>query len=461
MAISSSTGLSTGLDIQGLVTQLMSVERQPVLMLQGRQSVLATKKDAFSTLASKLSAFKTQADALANPDKFFPRSVTSSDDSVATAIADPGATRGTYTVTATALARGSIAAATNTKAALTNTIASGSGTFTFRLGASGAAVAVPVTLSTTLEQLVRDINDENAGVRADAINVGTSAAPAWKLTLTSTSTGSANDIVVLTDDTTLAIANTQPAADAQFSITGIGNFTRASNSFSDAIPGVAITLKAGAGSTDLTIGYSALALQATVQGLVNAYNDVVTTVAAQTAGTTNADGTVSPAVLSGEILPRAIVASLRSAITTRTSSAYPTLSDVGIAVKRDGTLSLDATRFKSAVESNPEAVSTLVAGSSTASGIADLLSSIIDGATKSSTGTLAVRTRGIEASIKDMQKQIDAATERLAVRERILRAQFLSLEDTIGKLQQTQSSLTSQLNGLANLSTYLSKSPVR
>jgi flagellar hook-associated protein 2 len=438
MAISSSTGLATGLDVQGLVSQLMSVERQPVALLQNRQTALVTKRGALTAIAGKLATFKAQADALANPDKFFPRSVTSSAEGVATATAGPGAARGTYTVTVNGLARGSIAAAATTKAALTDTIAAGSGTFTFRLGASGADVA-------------------NAGVRAAAVNVGTTAAPAWKLTLTSNGTGSANNIVVQADGTALGIANTQPADDAHLNIAGIGDFTRSGNTFSDAIPGVTITLKAGSGSTDIAVGYSTAALQASLQSLVNAYNDVVTTVAGQTAGTANPDGTIAPGVLSGEVLPRAVVASLRGAITTRISGAYPTLSDIGIGVTRDGTLTLDTAKFASAMDSNAQAVSNLVAGTSTTKGIADLLGAVVDSATKSTTGTISVRQLGLDASIKDMQKQIDAATARLAIRERMLRAQFNQLEDTIGRLQQTQTSLTSQLTSLANLSAFLSR----
>jgi flagellar hook-associated protein 2 len=288
------------------------------------------------------------------------------------------------------------------------------------------------------------------------VNVGTAATPAFKLTLTSNATGSANDIQVRTDGTTLGIASTQTADDAHFSIAGLGSFTRATNSFADVIDGVTLTLKAGSGTTDLTVDYSPGALQGSVQSLINAYNDVITTVASQSAGTADADGNVAPGILSGESAPRFMVSALRRAVTTRMAGAFGTLSDIGISVTRTGTLSLDSAKLQAALSSNPAAVSDLIAGRSGARGIADLLKRVVDDATGALDGTLTVRQQGLDTSIKDMQRQIDAGLDRLTVRERTLRAQFTALESTIGKLQQTQSALQNQLSSLANLSTYIS-----
>jgi flagellar hook-associated protein 2 len=430
----------------------MTVERQPITLLQSRQTALANKKSAFNALGTKLAELRRQAALFADPGKFFPRAVTSSDDSVASASAAPGAGRGTYSLTVSGLARGAIAAAGTTSAALTSTIATGDGTFTFRVGTTSADVNIPVTAATTLEQLAAAINAAGAGARAALVNVGTSDTPAWKLTLTSNATGSANNIVIQADGTTLGVATTQAATDAQFSIAGLGSFTRSTNTFSDAIPGVTLTLRASSGTTELTVDYSAAALQSSLQALVNAYNDIVSSVSAQSAGSADADGRLTPGVLSGESMPRGLVAALRRSVTTRVNGAFGTLSDIGVSVSRTGTLALDVSKFQRALESNAPAVSDLVAGTAATRGIADLLTAVADDATRAVTGSLSARQAGLDASIKDMQRQIDAGLQRLTIRERTLRQQFLNLEDTIGRLQQTQSSLSNQLASLANLS---------
>jgi flagellar hook-associated protein 2 len=456
MALLSVGGLASGLDTEGLVSKLIAAERRPVTLLESRKARLNEQDKAFKDLNANLLALKTQADALKDPAKFFPRAVTSSVETIATATASPGSARGTYSLTVTQLAKGSIAAAGVTKSALTDTVAV-DGNFEFKLGATGTLVTVPVTTTTTLEQLVKDVNDKNAGVKAAAVNVGTTTTPAYKLTLTSVSTGAANNIVVVTDATTLTVTNTQTALDALFNIPGIGNgIARPTNTVSDVLDGVTVSIKA-AGTTDLGVDVSVPGLQSSVQGLVNAYNNVVKAITVNSTTLKTSTGTVIPAPFTGEILPRAITSSLSLAMSLTTSGALDSLVQLGITRNsKDGTLTLDATKFQAAVSANVQATSDLIAGTSTTDGVADLLSRAADDATKSVTGTITVRQNGLTATATSVQKQIDAMLDRLAASEQRLRARFSALEWTINQLQQTQSSLTGQMTSIQNLQRSLS-----
>lgn len=459
MALISAGGLASGLDTEGLIAKLMAAERKPVTILENRKAKLDTQAKAFQELNTKLLALKTQADALKDPAKFFPRVVTSSADTIATATASPGSARGTYTLTVTQLAKGSIAAAGVTKSALTDIVAAGAGNFEFKLGATGTVVTVPVTAATTLEQLVKDINDKNAGVKAAAVNVGTTTTPAYKLTLTSVSTGAANDIVVVTDNTTLTITNTQTAVDALFNIPGIGTgIARPTNTVSDVIDGVTIALKA-LGTTDLGVDISVAGLQTAVQGLVNAYNDAIKSVAVNSTVIKTSNGTIITAPFTGEVLPRAVTSSLSLAVSLKTSGAIDSLTQLGITrSSKDGTLTLDAVKFQAAVGPNVQGTSDLIAGTTTIDGVADLLSKAADAATKTVTGTITVRQEGLTKTTTGVQKQIDVMLDRLANTEKRLRARFVALENTIGQLRATQSSLAGQLTSLDNLARALSQS---
>ena len=441
-------GLATGLDTNTLIQQLLAVERRPVTLLETRRLKFQAQSTAFTDLNGRLNTLKSRAEGLRDPATFFSRSVTSSAETVATATAATGTTKGTFTLTATALAKGSIAAAATTKANLTDVVASATGNFEFKLGATGTVVSVGVDATTTLEQLVKGINDKNAGVKATAVNAGTSASPAWKLTLTSTATGAANNIVIVTDATTLAVANTQTAIDAAFSITGLGSFTRASNTFADVIDGVTVTLKAASGSTDLAIDYDKTALQSRLVNLLGAYNEVILAIDGQSKGTKTADGKVTPGVFSGDVIPRQIRSELASKIATAVTGAYKRLAEIGVTTGKDGTLSLDAAKFQKALTDNPQAVSDLVSGTSTKDGVADLLYAAADRATKALTGTIAVRQDGITTNIKNIQKQIDGALLRLATVEKSLQARFTALEKAVNQIQTTGNSLLSQLAGL-------------
>ena len=448
MATISFGGLATGLDTESLIERLLTVEQQPITTLQTRRVKYQALSAAFQDLNTKLLSVKTAAEGLRDPATFFSRSVTSSDDEVATATATAGEMTGTFTLTTTALARGSVATAAVTKSALSDTVATGDGTFTFKLGAAGTEKQVAVTASTTLEQLVADINELGAGVKATAVNMGTAAAPAYKLTLTSAGTGTANNIVIVADSTTLAVANTQGAADASFSVTGLGTFTRATNTVSDVIDGVTITLKASTGSTELALAYDKVATQSKVQSLVDAYNTAIRAIDTQTAATTSADGKVTAGAFSGDAVPRVIRTGLASAMTSTLTGTLARIADVGITTQRDGTLALDAAKFKKALDADPTAVSALFAGTSSRDGIMDLIYAKAEAATKSITGTIAVRRDGLTTTMRSLQSQIDRATARLITTEQTLRARFSALEQLVARTQSTGNSLISALNGL-------------
>src|SRR6266849_804508 len=192
-------GIATGIDTASLIQQMMAAEKQPITTLETRRVKVQAVSTAFGDLSGKLAALQARADTLRDPEAFYSRSVNSSDEAVAVASAGPGSTRGTFTVTVSALARGSFAAGSVTKSSLSDTIATTDGEFSFRLGAAGSVVKVAVSPTTTLALLVTAINATHAGVRATAVNTGTAAAPAYKLTVASTGTGLANNIVIVTD----------------------------------------------------------------------------------------------------------------------------------------------------------------------------------------------------------------------------------------------------------------------
>jgi len=441
-------GLATGLDSESLIQQLMAVERRPVTRLETRKVRFEALAAAFKDLNTRLGSLKTKADALTNPATFFARSVSSSDPDVATATATAGTVRGTFSLTTTALAKGSIAAAGTTKTALTDAVAAADGLFRFKLGASGAEKTVAVSTTTTLSDLVTAVNDLNAGVKASTVNTGTAAVPAWKLVLTSSATGAANDIVIVQDDTTLAVANTQAAVDAAFSISGLGAFTRPTNSFADVIDGVTITLTAAGGTTDLGVDYDIGGTRAKIQALVDGYNDVIRAIDGQMLPVKAANGSVSTGAFAGDAIPRAIRLGLAGAAGSIVAGSLGRLADVGITTQRDGTLALDGAKLDAALADDPGAVSALLAGTSTTSGIADLLATRAEAATKSVTGTIAVRQDGITASIGAIQKQIDQGLARLAVSERTLRARFVALEALVDRTQRTGNALLAQLDNL-------------
>lgn len=444
------SGLSTGLDTSQLIDKLLAVERRPITLLETRKLKFQALSTVFQDLNARLVSLKSAADALKEPGTFFPRSVSSSAETVATATAAPGSTSGTFTVTVGSLARGSLAAATATKGAFSDVVATASGLFEFRLGTSGTLVSVPVGPGTTLGALATAINDARAGVSASVTNLGTTTTPAYKLLLASSATGSANNIVIVTDGTTLGVTNTQTATDATLTITGLGSVTRPTNTVSDVIEGVTLTVKS-TGTTDLSLAIDGAGIRQRLTTVIDAYNDVIRAITTQRRGTPDKDGKPTPGAFTGDVVPRQIARNLGAIIAAERSGTVKALAQVGITTGRDGLLSLDRAQLDRVLADDPAGLSTLIAGTPSTDGIADTLARFLSETTTAVTGAIAARQDGISTSIRRIQAQIDAAQERLVISERTLRAQFNTLEQVIADLQSTGSALLTQLQTLSRL----------
>src|SRR5690606_20309341 len=137
---------------------------------------------------------------------------------------------------------------------------------------------------------------------------------------------------------------------AIFSIDGV-SLTRTSNTVTDAIAGVSLTLtSAEAGAvTDVTIGRFADAAETAMKSFVEAYNAVVGF--AQSQGRATDD---SRPPLYNDSLLRGMRRDLPTQLLASVFGAEPdlaTAASVGLSLGRDGTLSLDSSRFNTAFAS--------------------------------------------------------------------------------------------------------------
>src|SRR5215212_7505786 len=99
-------GLATGLDTDGIVTQLVGLERQRSLTpLTTQKTDANTRRIALQTFNGKVAALLTAIKKLKDPDDVQIRKATSSNESVLTATAGSGARSGATEITVQNLAR--------------------------------------------------------------------------------------------------------------------------------------------------------------------------------------------------------------------------------------------------------------------------------------------------------------------------------------------------------------------
>src|SRR3712207_4533251 len=92
-------GLSSGLDTEAIVSQLMAIERQPRNRLERRQAAVQARQDALRDISTKLKTLKSAAQALSSAGSWAPtQSITTSDAARVGARMVGSATPGTYDV---------------------------------------------------------------------------------------------------------------------------------------------------------------------------------------------------------------------------------------------------------------------------------------------------------------------------------------------------------------------------
>ena len=183
------SGLASGIDSSGIITQLTTVAQKPITLLQSKDDAYNSSLSAWQQLNTNLSALQTAAVALTHASTYSAASATSSNTSVATVTTLPGATLGSHSLSVTQIARA--------QKVVSASVSSGS----TALGQSGSFLLNGKTISVSSTDALTDIsvkiNAAQAGVMSTVVNVGPND---FRLTLTSNQTGAANTIAA-TDTT--------------------------------------------------------------------------------------------------------------------------------------------------------------------------------------------------------------------------------------------------------------------
>jgi len=447
---------STNLDVNGLVSQLMAVERQPLTKLQAKVQALSSNLSLYGTIKGEVAALGSAADALNDPVTTVSYAASLSDSRVGAVAGSSSAVPGQYSVTVDRLASAQALVSPQLANASVAVGAGVSSILNFSLR-SGLEFDVDVG-GLSLNGMRDAINSAGAalGVRASVVT----DAGGSRLVIRNANTGLDNAITSISggsgsyaafnfngtdtySPTGSAIGQSVAASDAQISVDGV-TLTSSTNVFATAIEGV--TFSATAVSTSpvtLSVTRDDAALAAKVQTFVDAYNTVITKNAARYAK-------------GGALASDATLLSLTSrlgVLVGQQSSAgvagLQYLSDLGVSVSpnKDGTLTFDSAKFKQSLSSNPTVAINLLNGTATGASLFKPLSDFTKTYDQFD-GVIQSRRDGITAQQSRLNNDIDRLNRRLTQIETRYRAQFAALDALMGKMQQTSTALTNSLTSL-------------
>ena len=454
MASIISSGIGSGLDIAGLVQQLVAAEAQPVESRLGLQEArVQAKLSAFGNLKSALSEFRDALDSMRELDSFLARKVSSANEDLFQAVVSGDALPASYTVEVAAIAQSQ--KLTSGAFADADT-AVGTGTLIVNVGGEGFGVEI-TSENNTLAGIRDAINEkiDNTGVAATIVNADSGS----YLILSGERTGLANTITVnqTGGDGGLAALEYDPgsglnaltetiaAQDALVRIDGL-DIASDTNSITGAVQGVTIDLiDADPGFTyELLVQNDEAATRDVVSNFVNTYNELITTF--DSATSFNAESSQAGPLL-GDSTVRSIRDEIRRELSTPTvdiDAAFSTLTEIGVELQVDGKLSIDDETLSGVLDADFSKLGQLFA---TSDGFAVRLFDKVDGFLAGD-GLLETRTQGLTDQIDDIGEQREASNERLAALESRLLRQFNALDSLLGELANTSNFLAQQLANL-------------
>ncbi len=462
----SSIGVGSGLDVASIVSQLVAIEKQPLIQLQATASKYQTQLSLYGTIKSQTSALGDAAALLAGSSGWNSQKATSSNSAAVSVTAGTTATSSAMSVSVQSLAQ---VQSTASKGFAKGAAVGAAGALTIDLGkwtgasfgASTSSVTVSGIVATdTVSAIASKINAAGAGVSATVLSDGTND----RLVLRSSSTGAASGFKITaapgSGDTALAafsFSNTtltegdvtgmfrsQSAGDANFKVNGVA-LSSASNSISDITSGVSLKLlQTTTSDVDITVANDLDAVKKNLQSFVDTYNALNQTLADATKYTA---ATKTAGALQGDSTTVGLQSALRSMMgSTSTGSTFSYLSDAGLERQTDGSLKINQTKLTSAME-NLDNLKSLFAtdnSSTTTNGfgikVRDFARSLV-----ASDGRVTTKATALQGQISRNTDDQDRVNDRAARVETRLKRQYTALDTQMAQLTSLNSFVTAQL----------------
>ncbi|EML2065972.1 flagellar filament capping protein FliD [Enterobacter sp. SAT-E-asb] len=457
--------------LSDLYDKLQAAEETKLTAIAKQKTTYDAQITGYGKLQSALTTLQTAAAKLAKTDTWNSTSV-SSTNTAFSAVSTSSANVGDVTINVSKIAKGQVLTTTpgtidsNTKQ-LGGTTGSNSRTITItQAGADSKPLTVTLADSdTSLNGIAKAINAANGNVSASVVKADDGD---YRLMLTSKTTGTDSDMTVTVagDDTLNAVIGSAAlnvqvkSQNAVINVNGI-QIVRQSNTITDALPGVTLTLKAPSTADEtLTIARSTDDNKKAITEWVNAYNSLQSTIAALTKYEPPAVGATAQSsnngVLMGDSTIRGVQSDLRALLTNVQSGSYAIMAQLGItqdpvkgADGAIGNLKIDDKKLTKILTDDPAGVQAYFVGDGKKTGFATQMNNTLTDMLSTSIGKEGVIQNakdGINATLKSIGKRYDAMELTIEATMARYKKQFNDLDKLVTKFNGTATYLNQQFS---------------
>lgn len=473
-------GNGSGIDFAQLARDLADVEKAPrEARITAATEAAEAKISAFAVLKYNVQLLIDQFKSLNDASELATPKATSSDTTVVSVISTDGSANSGLAelhVDAVALSQRnksdvytSTTQSINGGSAFNITVQIPESTGTISTIAVGAGDDNPIGV-------VAAINSAGLGITATLMTLGTDGNE-YQIMLEG-QTGAANSFEIDTDlsgndDLGFHTGNEntsgtppkdfQQAADADFYYNGV-QMQRASNTLSDVIPGVTISLNAlsaGADTTTISVVSDQSTLKTKLESLVATYNDMQFALD-EISDSESEEEEVGGALARDLSAIRTVRDAVYTAVTQTSSTPSGNVTgmrDIGVTLTRDGNLQFDEATYDAVAATNFNDISIMISAGTTnqsrydgqSQGLAmdaiielEVLTDSIDGIFVTRTATAQKQITAYEKDLADLEVRIEQIYQRYL-------DQFIAMETLVSSINSTRESMTTTWENMSKM----------
>jgi flagellar hook-associated protein 2 len=443
------SGLVSGIDTGSIIDQLMAVEKLPRTKITLDQDATTKRQSLLTDISTKLTSLKFANDDLKSALTWLDtQTAESADTSKFTVTRTAGAAPGGYDVSVDQLASAE---------RQTYSFASpgADGTLNIANADGTARASVNLKAGATVDDAVSAINGSSTS-QLYAVNVNGS------LVLSAKATGDSSSFSI-----TGAGVGTQTdrvaGTNSKITVNGT-SYERQTNTITDALPGLSITLKgktSGTNTVGLTVGTPGPdkdLIVSKVKAFVTAYNDVVTASRADLTEKPVVNAATTDDIQKGTLFGDSGLTTMLSQFRTTLSnpvgglSGLTSMADLGITTgaasatinqdSLDGKLTLDETKLRAALDTDPQGAQKLLGGTGGTSGFPQAFASILSNY-QGGAGLIQSRITSANSDLTDLSTKLTNFDARMDIKQQLLEKQFTAMETALSQSNSAGSSLSS------------------
>lgn len=304
---------------------------------------------------------------------------------------------------------------------------------------------VTIEPGSTLQDVARQINDMEAGVRAMVIN--TKYKPdSFRLLVISQKSGAEARIEIDEDTTFLEFKEqvTGRNLDVLFEDVPV---TSENNVLDELVDGVNFRAKRAEPGTrvQMSITHDLEATVESIKAFVDKYNEIVRFSNEQSRSPAEGE----PGRLSGDGSVKSIMRGLQSALFPTSSQAkFRTLAEIGITTNpKSGELQMDDGKVRASLTDDYDAVANLFIRTRSGEGVGERIATQIKQYRDPASGVVRSRIRGLESIIKNQDKEIEQRERQAEDRQVAIKRRFANLESQLNGLNAQGSFLAQRFGG--------------